>query len=1165
MRYLKKSSTLYVYLELLYCMKKRTSLLFFFCCWCMGIFAQGLSTISPADNYYSPRFNVTFSWNTLLNVSSYRIKIASDSAFTNILKDTVVNQTSATLSFDKSTSFIFWKVSTANTPVYAVSVMAKLRFINPSQDPNLLVWLSADSNTVLQPDSTVNTWNNIIPNSLNAVQTTDGLRPRLMNKIPELNNERALRFDGVDDYLLINSGGQLGNAYMVANWRGGGTLFPSYNALLTRQETTPSFAIIFGFIPNSSILYPGYYGSNTFINNSSSNSFSPLDKYKVISGNRTGSPIIFPNFTVGKDLGGANRVWNGDISELIMSTSSSTTESDSIHTYLFNKYAPPVNLGPDIVAGASFSDSVTLDAGVRFTSFLWSSGAVTQTQKVATAGTYSVKVKDIFGRESTDDIQVYPYRRMNNANVYLCSGDSLVLNLGISNPQFFFSWSTGSSANSITIKTSGQYTVRIIDSKGQEVRDTINVFIGSPVLSPPVPPSNTINLCFNEKLFVTSPSAFDSIHWSTGSNAPFLQFSTPGTYSIYARTVNGCTLNKTFTVNISGFAPTADFSTSSICQNAATQFSDRSTAPAGNTINSWKWSFGDGNISNAQDPSNIYTANGNVTVSLKITSNVGCTDSIARTITVNKRPLANFSNRLSCSGNPTQFVDESIANADSLVNWNWDFAGLGQSNSIRNPSFNFPSAATYNVQLIATNSNGCVDSVIKPVVVNPSPIANFSFDSVCGTSAVNFKWLSTVTAPATINVWRWDFGDGTFNSAQREPQHNYSGPGTYDVSLTVYSTDQCVDTVEKQVKVFDYPVVDFVVSQTQCTGREIQFTDISTSNDATPVTSWRWFFAGQATSSQQNPRYTFNTQGNYVIQLTASNSVGCSGTKQRSIAVSDPPTPKFSFSPQYGQPPLNVSYTNQSSVNGNYIWDYGDGSPAVAAYNPPNHTYSTRGSYPISLIATDFRGCTDTLTKFILVDRAYLDAVMASINLIPDGNFYKVVVTVLNNSNIELRSMGLSLQLGSGSVVRENWTGSLLPGKSFSYTFTGEIRTGDNQIPVVCATIDNINDNAPEDRTDNNSLCKEVKVGQFDVLSVYPNPAYENINFGVMLPQDGTVSIGFVDELGQIMYKKDFSGTKGYNAFNMTTMPLNAAVYIAVVSYNGDIIRVKFMRTDRAR
>ncbi|HQO32889.1 MAG TPA: PKD domain-containing protein, partial [Chitinophagales bacterium] len=623
---------------------------------------------------------------------------------------------------------------------------------------------------------------------------------------------------------------------------------------------------------------------------------------------------------------------------------------------------------------------------------------------------------------------------------------------------------------------------------------------------------------------------------------------------------NGCKLIDTLNVVVSGQAPIAKFGYSTPCEGVSINFVDSTSVPPGNTIQNWNWNFSNNTTANSQNPSATFPGLGLATVALKVTTNVGCTDSIAKTFTVNRKPIPSFFNLLSCAGNATTFVDQSIANAASLINWKWDFGGLGTSNGIQNPAFRFPDATNYTVKLVATNSNFCSDSITLPVAVNPSPVSDFSFDSVCGRSPISYKFLATVTSPSTITAWNWNFGDGEAETAIRNPQHAYDEPGIYEVSLAVRSSNQCTDTIVKSVRIFDFPTVDFEVSSAQCVGKEIQFTDISSTPDGLDITKWTWYFAGLATSSQQNPRYQFNTEGNYTVQLTATNEVGCSGTKQRSVAVSSLPQPKFTFTPANGLPPLNVSFTNQSPVSGSYVWDYGDGTAPVAAYNPPAHIYTVKGSYPIKLIGTDFRGCVDTLTRYILVDKAYLDGVIAAVILIPNGNFYKVQVTLQNNSNIEITSAGLGLQLGGGAILRETWNGSLLPGRSATFLFTGEVSAGEAQAPVICATIENLNSYAPEDRTDNNTTCEELSVGDFEVFSIYPNPALENINLGVMLPQDGTVSIRLIDYLGQQLNMITFSGIKGYNNFTVNTAALGASVYIAEVAYKDQIIRKKFVR-----
>ncbi len=134
---------------------------------------------------------------------------------------------------------------------------------------------------------------------------------------------------------------------------------------------------------------------------------------------------------------------------------------------------PPVNLGIDTVAGSSFSDSITINAGNMFSRYLWSNGDTTPTTKVVTAGTYKVKTTDIFGTVSEDDIEVYPYRRLKGAVVNFCPGDSVDVSLGL-DASYAIVWSNGKTTSNVTFKTPGQYTVKITKN-GKTILDTITV------------------------------------------------------------------------------------------------------------------------------------------------------------------------------------------------------------------------------------------------------------------------------------------------------------------------------------------------------------------------------------------------------------------------------------------------------------------------------------------------------------------------------------------------------------------------------------------------------------------------------------------------------------------------------------------------------------------
>jgi PKD repeat protein len=1131
---------------------------------------KSIKIISPKENITTINNSFRIRWNNTSNTSQYIIQVANDSSF----NTPIVNVTTVNLFYNFNIPVIgsTYYVRVKSKEFNDWSRFSIIKSVNINFTSNKL-WVSGENTT--SSSSSVSSWNDIVHNNA-AQQTVPTNQPKLVN-IPLLNNLPALRFNASQpNYLLMS------NSVPVSE----------YNMFTVRSYvSSPSVVQYFlagnacGFYSDINAFGCGYGGfglngqtySALFLQPKTYSIFEhkPAVLYRnnnqqtiCTSGSSSAGAIGMQISCIGTRPDVTALAYEGDIAEIILfDTILNDNTRNIVYDYLKYKYAPPISLGVDTIAGNSFCDSIIISAGNRFVSYLWSTGDTSSSIKVKTSGTYSVLVKDVFGYNSFDEIIAYPYKRLNNALVYICTGDTFKVDLKTP-PGFTAEWPNGTNSTKINLTQSGQYTVKITDNRGCFVFDTINIIVDNPKLSI-IPVSGNLTACSGEKLFVQTESSFDSIRWSNGSTNNFISVLNGGNYSVQAYTTAGCVLNQSFNVNIAGFAPTANFSTASVCQSTSTQLSDLSIPPSGSTITNWKWNFSNGNSSTSPSPSIIFTNLGTASASLKVTTAQGCTDSIFKTFVVNKRPTPLFVNRKSCEGNPTLFQDQSIANAANITNWKWDFDGLGIINDIQNPAFEFPNANTYNVKLIVTNSNGCIDSVTNSLKVNQSPIADFSFDAACGKSPVNFRFLATVpVAPAppqpTITTWNWDFGDNQSESSIKDVQHVYGTTGLYNVKLSVTSSEQCVDTLEKQVKIYDFPVVDFDVSATQCVDKEIQFTDISQTPDGTPLTIWKWFFAGEGTASTQNSIHTFNTEGNYTIQLNATNAVGCSGTKLRSIAVSAKPEINFTFSPQNLPAPLDVTYTNQSPTSGNYIWDYGDNtSPLFSGYNPPVHRYLTNGTYPIKLIATNFRGCTDTLTKFILVGKANVDGVMTSISIIPNGDFYKIQVTILNASNIEIRDLGLSLQLGGGAVIRENWTGSLLPDQTTIYNFIGQIKISDNVIPVICASIDNVNNNTPEVRTDNNTTCKEVKVGSFDILNVYPNPAFDVLNLGVMIPNDGKVSVRIVDALGQTFEKKDFNGIKGYNNFTMNTIQLNAAIYIAEVFYDGQVVRTKFMRKDR--
>src|SRR5690554_6990297 len=107
---------------------------------------------------------------------------------------------------------------------------------------------------------------------------------------------------------------------------------------------------------------------------------------------------------MGAYYGGGGNL-SGDIAEYIYYNRALTiSEIEDVENYLRHKYAPPVNLGPNITQ-YGFCDT-TLYAGKRFDSYLWSDGSTADSLIVYEPGTYWVETVDIFGFTSSDTIEL---------------------------------------------------------------------------------------------------------------------------------------------------------------------------------------------------------------------------------------------------------------------------------------------------------------------------------------------------------------------------------------------------------------------------------------------------------------------------------------------------------------------------------------------------------------------------------------------------------------------------------------------------------------------------------------------------------------------------------------------------------------------------------------
>ncbi|MCB0585750.1 MAG: PKD domain-containing protein, partial [Phaeodactylibacter sp.] len=283
------------------------------------------------------------------------------------------------------------------------------------------------------------------------------------------------------------------------------------------------------------------------------------------------------------------------------------------------------------------------------------------------------------------------------------------------------------------------------------------------------------------------------------------------------------------------------------------------------------------------------------------------------------------------------FTDTSTTTATS---WAWDF-GDGASSNLQDPVHDYALPGDYEVCLQISNICGETSSICRILSIDcAAPEAGFSYQT--NMLAI---YLSDTSSNAPTQ-WLWSFGDGN-SSAQENPQHIYSGPGTYEVCVTAISP--CGSSQACSMVVIDCaePVSDFMV---ESNGLAVSLTD----NSLNSPTQWLWSFGDNSNSTEQNPQHTYSAPGNYVICLVTTSVCGTDqGCRQVSISCIAPQA-SFSFTADG----LSLSFSDQSANNPDgWLWTFGDGASSTQA--SPQHNYTSPGSYQVCLQASSICGMTE--------------------------------------------------------------------------------------------------------------------------------------------------------------------------------------------------------------
>ena len=382
-------------------------------------------------------------------------------------------------------------------------------------------------------------------------------------------------------------------------------------------------------------------------------------------------------------------------------------------------------------------------------------------------------------------------------------------------------------------------------------------------------------------------------------------------------------------------------------------------------------------------------ANGSVMLYLESTSNGNCItvyDSLL--VSISSAPIVNAGvDQVLCSNESSVTLAGTVSGPTTTGIWS---GGAGTFSATSNLSANYsPSAAELLngfviLTLSSTNNGLCnVENDIVQINFVSVPFANFSNTNVCLGDSTLFTDFS-LPGSGQVTSWDWNFGSGMTSST---PNNTilYTTPGTHDVELVIVASSGCVDTIVKQVEVYELPQANFSY-QTTCPDNHlvVQFTDNSVSDDT--IDFWYYELGGTGVVLAPTTSQLFTESGDYQITHIISTENNCMDTIVQTVTIPELPQAGFYYNSDNG---LNIGATfnfiDTSFYSTSYFWDFGNGD--TSSIQDPSNTYFENGDYTVYQFVYNEFGCVDSAFLNISINTVTSDITQLIPNVIsPNGD-----------------------------------------------------------------------------------------------------------------------------------------------------------------------------------
>jgi uncharacterized protein (TIGR03790 family) len=535
-------------------------------------------------------------------------------------------------------------------------------------------------------------------------------------------------------------------------------------------------------------------------------------------------------------------------------------------------------------------------------------------------------------------------------------------------------WSTGDTSRTITVRTSGSYTVTMYSASGYNATSLPAVITVHPKPAPQITPAGTRIICEGDSVILSADTGYTAYRWSTGATTRSITVRSAGMYAVHITNQFGCSRTSDSSAVIVRPRPQpviTPLGPTVLCAG------DSVVLDAGAGYASYRWMRG--------DTSRKITVRSSGSYRVTVTNQFGCPrESDSLRVTVNQRPVPKISargNRIICRGDAVLLESDSI-----YTRYRWSTGDTTRAIYARE---------TGDYHLIATNTYGCsARSDTIHIQVDELPDA-----SIAGPEAVCVNSTATYAVPDNRDVsytWLVSGGGGAIIAGEftNSIRLKWGATGAGIVSLlAIDNTTGCQSNAEIGVDIGSslVPVIHTSRSPMLCPGGSVELSADS------GYASYRWSTGAIVRS------IVVNTPGSYTVSVV--DAGGCSGTSEPvAVRINEPP-----------KPVVTAPGGTKACVGQNLILDAGIGYRSYTwSTGATTRTIAVGASGSYSVTVTDSAGCAGTSQPVV-------------------ATFHALPTPVIEGSDAVCSNSTVTYSTASGSYSRYEWSvsnGTILTGQN---------------------------------------------------------------------------------------------------------------------------------------